>query len=122
MEGIYTEAAARPILHIAQNYILATGGILGGGIYTNHAGAVYDTIFDLPIQAPSEMADWLGREFLHPDGHPIFGAGVITSEKFQTKYENLFAIGGALGGDFVRERSLEGVALVSGFRVGEVLA
>ncbi len=121
VEGVYTEAAARSILHVAQNYILATGGILGGGISTDHNGGVYDPIFDLPIQAPAEMDGWLRREFLHPDGHPIFGAGVITGEKPQTNYENLFAIGGALGGDFVRERSLEGVALVTGFVVGEGL-
>jgi anaerobic glycerol-3-phosphate dehydrogenase len=68
------------------------------------------------------MADWLKREFLHSDGQPILGAGVLTSENFKTKYENLFAIGGALSGDFVRERSLEGVALVSGFHVAEMLA
>jgi glycerol-3-phosphate dehydrogenase subunit B len=122
IEAIYTEAAARPALHTAGNFILATGGILGGGIHTNHTGAVYDPIFDLPVQAPSEFVDWLQRDFLHPDGHPILGAGVLTSGNFKTEYENLFVIGSALPGDFVRERSLEGVALVGGYQVGEVLA
>ena len=95
IEAIYTESASRPIQHTARNFILATGGILGGGISTNHTGAVYDPIFDLSVQSPSDMADWLQREFLHPDGHPILRAGVVTSENFQTKYENLFAIGGS---------------------------
>ena len=122
IEAIYTESAARPTLHTAQNFVLATGGILGGGIQTNHSGAVYEPIFDLPVQAPADMADWLKREFLHSDGQPILGAGVLTSENFKAKFENLFAIGGALSGDFVRERSLEGVALVSGYHVGEMLA
>ena len=120
IETVYTEAAARPMPHTAKNFILATGGILGGGIHSNHTGAVYDPIFDLPLQSPEKEA-WLRREFLHPEGHPIFGSGIVAGDRFQTEYENLFAIGNALAGDFVRERSLEGVALMSAFQVGEVL-
>jgi len=46
--------------------------------------------------------------------------GLASPTKFWSLYS--FAIGGALSGDFVRERSLEGIALVSGFHVGEMLA
>jgi glycerol-3-phosphate dehydrogenase subunit B len=122
IEVVFTEAAARSTPHFANNFIVATGGILGGGIYTDHTGAIFDPIFDLPLQAPLEINAWLRREFIHPNGHPIFATGVITDGKFQTGYENLFAIGNALPGDFVQESSLEGVALVSAFRVGEVMA
>jgi glycerol-3-phosphate dehydrogenase subunit B len=122
IEVIYTDAAARPLPHTADNYILATGGVLGGGISTNHTGAVYDPIFDLPLQAPLEVNEWLKRDFLHPEGHPILGAGVRTNENFKTRYDNLFVIGGGLAGDFVRERSLEGVALISGYQIAEVLS
>jgi anaerobic glycerol-3-phosphate dehydrogenase len=38
-------------------------------------------------------------------------------------FENLFAAGTTLaGGDYVRERSLDGVALVTGYSVGEAVA
>jgi anaerobic glycerol-3-phosphate dehydrogenase len=67
------------------------------------------------------MNEWVFQDFLQPDGHPIFSAGIEINQNFQTEYENLFAIGSALSGDFVRERSLEGVALVSGYHVGEFL-
>jgi anaerobic glycerol-3-phosphate dehydrogenase len=83
---------------------------------------VNDPIFDLPIQSPQEMGHWLKRDFLDPEGHPIFSAGLETNQDFRTSIENLYSIGGALFGDFVRERSLEGVALVSAYKVAEVLA
>jgi glycerol-3-phosphate dehydrogenase subunit B len=118
---VFTEAAARSVPHSAQNFVLATGGILGGGIYTNHTGAVYDPIFNLSIQSPATQQDWLDREFLHPKGHPIFQAGVRVDHNFCTEIDNVYAIGNSLAGDFVRERSLEGVALVSSYRIAEVL-
>ena len=68
------------------------------------------------------MDDWFSRAFLHPDGHAIFQSGVRVDENFRTQFGNLYAIGGVLAGDFVRERSLEGVALVSAYQAGEVLA
>jgi len=122
INAVFSEAAARNTLHLAQNYILATGGILGGGIYTDHTGRVSDPIFNLPIQAAPEMSTWFAREFLHPDGHPIFRTGISSDEKLKTEFDNLFVIGNALAGDFIRERSLEGVALVSAFQIGEILA
>jgi glycerol-3-phosphate dehydrogenase len=121
IESIYTESASRPQKHTARNFILATGGILGGGISSNHAGKVYDPIFDLQVKSPPDFMDWAHREFLHPDGQPIMSAGVQVRQNFQTEYENLYAIGGTLSGDFVRERSLEGVGLVSGYHVAEIL-
>jgi glycerol-3-phosphate dehydrogenase subunit B len=121
IEAIYTETASRPLKHTAQNFILATGGILGGGISTNHSGEVYDPIFDLLVKSPPDLTEWAHSDFLYPDGHPIMSAGVQVQQNFQTAYDNLYAIGSALSGDFVRERSLEGVALISGYYVGEIL-
>ena len=38
-------------------------------------------------------------------------------------YTNLYAVGGALANcDPIRERSLEGIALTTGFRVAEIIA
>jgi glycerol-3-phosphate dehydrogenase subunit B len=122
IEAVLTEAAARPSMHTAQNFILATGGILGGGISTNHAGAVYDPIFNLSVEPPIKGSEWAQQDFLEPEGHPIFGVGSQPNEKFQTEFQNVFVIGGSLAGDFVRERSLEGVALISAYQVAEVLA
>jgi glycerol-3-phosphate dehydrogenase subunit B len=122
IESIYTEAAARPTYHHAQNFILATGGILGGGIMTNPKGEVFDPIFDLQVLTPKEEGIWLEQNILDTSGHSVMSSGVQTDEHFNTGYENLYAVGGVLVGEFIRERSLEGIALVSGYQVGETLS
>jgi len=41
----------------------------------------------------------------------------------QVIYQNLYAVGGVLGNcDPIRERSLEGIALATGFTVAEILS
>ena len=87
-------------------------------------------VFNLPVSAPEEQAQWLEREFLGLAGHPIYRSGLIVDSSFRpiaqsddTLFENLFAAGTTLaGGDYVRERSLDGVALVTGYSVGEAVA
>ena len=48
---LWSEAPSRQIAHHAQTYVLATGGILGGGISVN-AGYAQEAIFDLPMTTP----------------------------------------------------------------------
>ena len=127
---VSTEAAARNKAHRASSFILATGGILGSGIFADHAGKVSEVVFNLPVSAPEEQAQWLEREFLGLVGHPIYRSGLTVDSSFRpitqsddTLFENLFAAGTTLaGGDYVRERSLDGVALVTGYSVGEAVA
>jgi glycerol-3-phosphate dehydrogenase subunit B len=122
IEGVWIQSAARPTLHRAQTFILATGGFLGGGFQTDFTGYAQETVFDLPLKAPAGRLDWFRREFLHPQGHPIFQAGLRVGADFRTGLENVYAVGSALAGDFLRERSLEGVALATGIRVGAGLS
>lgn len=112
---VVSKSASRFRSHAARHFVLATGGILGGGIRTSHTGYAQETIFDLPVNAPERSA-WLQRAFAHPDGHAIFSAGVHTDSNFRTERPNLFAVGGMLGGgDFVRQLAREGVALLSAY-------
>jgi glycerol-3-phosphate dehydrogenase subunit B len=132
--AVYTEAAARRKSHRYDQYVLATGGILGGGITTNHKGEVTEVVFDLPVTAPTSRLDWFARSFLDQVGHPIYRSGLTVDDQFQpvgrqsangnrrTVYDNLYAAGGALAhAELIRERSLEGVALATGYVVGEML-
>jgi glycerol-3-phosphate dehydrogenase len=120
--GAWTEAASRPLYHQSQNFVLATGGFLGGGFTAHISGYAKENCFDLPLVAPGDKSVKLEREFLHPKGHPIFKMGIKPGKQFHTSFGNLYAVGNGLLGDFLRERSLEGVALVSGYLVGETLA
>jgi len=127
--AVYTEAAARQRAHRREQYVLATGGILGGGITTNHQGEIKEAVFNLPVSGPKNHQDWFGRSFLDSAGHPIYRTGLDVDDHFhprngdhQPLYDNLFAAGGTLAHcETIRERSLEGVALATGYVVGESL-
>jgi glycerol-3-phosphate dehydrogenase subunit B len=126
--AVYSEAAARRQPHRAAHYILATGGILGGGVQTDYTGNVREAIFGLPLVAPQGRAAWFRQEFLGPEGQPIYQAGVAVDRAFrpvnggqQPLYANLRAAGTILAHcDPIRERSLDGVALATGYAAGRM--
>lgn len=127
---IWSEAAARQQEHRVERVLLATGGIAGGGIRTDHAGIVRETALDLPVRAPANRADWFAPRFLDPHGHAIYTAGVATDAHMrpigaanEVIYDNVAVAGAALGGaDTVRERSRSGVSLATGWAAGRILA
>ena len=122
IQWVETSTSARPLKHRAAKYLLATGGILGGGFNSNHLGRVWEVIFDLPLTVPQQRHQWFQPQFLDPQGHPVFRGGVAVNGDWQPLkgdgtpvYRNLWAAGGLLaGGDYIQERSLEGVAIASG--------
>jgi glycerol-3-phosphate dehydrogenase subunit B len=123
--AVLTEAAARPRRHRFEKYVLATGGILGGGITTNIDGEAREVIFDLPVNAPDSRLNWFKQHFMDKEGHPIYRAGLMVDESFQPVndgepiYENVYAAGTILAHcEVIRERSFEGVALATGYKVG----
>jgi glycerol-3-phosphate dehydrogenase subunit B len=127
--AVHTEAAARPQRHRAGRFILASGGILGGGIQADHQGRVREVIFDLPVQAPDGRLGWFKQDFLDRDGHPIYRAGLKVDERFRPVngsgpiYENLLVAGTTLAGcEVIRERSFDGVALATGYAAGRLAA
>lgn len=128
--AVYTAAAARPHPHRAEKYILATGGILGGGIVTNSYGEVKETVFNLPVTAPAKMLDWFHRDFMDSRGHPIYQAGLTVNEQWQPVngnaepvFDNVYAVGTTLAHcEVIRERSFEGVALATGFAAAQKMA
>jgi glycerol-3-phosphate dehydrogenase subunit B len=119
---VETETSARPLRHQASKFLLATGGILGGGFTGSSAGRLREDVFDLPLNAPDGRSEWIRSEFLDPRGQPIFQAGVTVNDNFQpvdanndVLYGNLWAAGGLLAhADPIRERSLEGLAIATG--------
>lgn len=120
---IESDASGRPLKHRAEKFLLATGGILGGGIQSDHTGKVWETIFGLPLVAPTNRGQWFRARFFDPQGHPIFRAGVAVNREFQPidangarVYENLWAAGNILAyADPILERALEGIALSTAY-------
>ncbi len=130
VNAVFSTAVTRLMAHQANKYILATGGILGGGTILPNNGYAQETVFGLPLSHPAPGKPWLEPQFLHDEGHAIFRAGVSVDESFRpvdgdnhTIFNNLYAVGNVLGNcDPIRERSLEGIALVTGYAVAECLA
>ena len=127
---IWSDAAARQKSHPAKYYVLATGGILGGGITTDENGDAQESIFGFPIDVTQIRSQWFQDNFLAQESHPIHSAGLDVNPELhpitngeQVIYQNLYAVGSVLGNcDPIRERSLEGIALATGFKVGENLS
>ena len=120
---VTSETSARPLRHHAANFVLATGGILGGGFDSDPAGRVWETIFELPLTAPQARDNWFHPRFLDERGHPVFRGGVTVNRAMQPidgdgalRFTNLRVAGSVLAGfDPIVERSMEGVAIASGF-------
>jgi len=130
IQAVFSEAAARHKSHAAEAYVLATGGLLGGGIHLTSAGYAQDTALGLPIPILTDRSSWHHETFLSHTPHPLHCIGHTVSTSFQPLdsqgapiYENLYAVGGCLGGfDPLHECSLEGISLVTGYLVGKRLA
>lgn len=130
IQWVETETGSRPLRHTARNYLLATGGILGGGIWADRRGHVKETVFDLPLTAPQTRAQWLRPLFLDRRGHPIFQGGVPVDDCFRPLdqagapvYGNLWAAGAILAHtDPIRERSREGIAITTGYAAANAVA
>lgn len=129
IEWVATETSARPLKHRAQAFLLATGGILGGGFDSDVNGRVWETIFHLPLTVPQKRPDWFRASFLDLQGQPVFQGGVTVGPDFrpvdetgQPIFANLYAAGSTLAHcDPILERSLEGTAVVSGTAAAQAI-
>jgi glycerol-3-phosphate dehydrogenase subunit B len=126
---VTTATSARPLKQSADYFLLATGGILGGGFNSDHRGRFWEVIFNLPLTVPQDRARWFRQQFLHPDGQPVFAGGIPVNAKLQpvdqngeAMYSNLWVAGGALAhADPIRERSLEGLAIATGMAAAQAV-
>lgn len=130
LSAVYTEAAAREQRHIAKRFLLATGGVAGGGVFTSHTGAVWEAALGLPVRAPASRGKWFASRLLDEQGHAIYRSGVMTDnqmrpldENDQVVYRNVAVAGAALADcDPVRERCYSGMAIATGWKAGQVLS
>ncbi len=129
IEWVETETSARPLKHRARAFLLATGGILGGGFESDVNGRVWEPIFNLPLTAPQKRSGWFRPAFLDPQGHPVFNGGVAVSPDFRPVdgagrplFANVWAAGGLLANfDPILERSLSGTAVVTGMAAAQAI-
>ncbi|MBN1965008.1 MAG: FAD-binding protein, partial [Anaerolineae bacterium] len=121
--GVAVHSVGRETVIRGDVFILATGGLYGGGIKSDDRGQMWEPIFDLPVAASEDRADWFRINLLDPAGHPVHEFGVTVDDHLRPleahgspAYRNLFAAGQLLAGiDTTRHDNAEGLDLASGF-------
>jgi glycerol-3-phosphate dehydrogenase subunit B len=123
--GIVVPNVVRDQTYRADTFILATGGLYGGGITSDYTGTLREAVFGLPLQTPTgSQDDWFAPQFLGQAGHPIYRAGVRANTQMQPVdasrrviLENVRLAGRLLACyDPLTEGSTEGVWLATAYR------
>ena len=123
VERVYVEKHGARIPYAADQYVLATGGLVGKGIGSDRE-RVYEPVFDCHVPHPEDRYDWFENEAF--GDHPFARFGVRTDEALRptasdgtVEFENLRAAGSVIGGyDFAAEKSGSGVSIATGYAAG----
>lgn len=112
----------------ADNYVLATGGIYGGGLKTDDTGKVWEPIFGLPIDHHTDRHQWFAGSFLSPTGQPVNRYGVKVNERFNPVNgtdiiaQNLYVVGSTIAGtEWTQGRTGDGVSISTAYQVAETI-
>lgn len=127
IERVFVEKNGAKIPNSADQYILATGGLVGKGVESNREG-VYEPIFDCHIPHAEDRYEWFDGDVF--GDHDFARFGVETDERLRPmgadggpEFENLRAAGSVLGGyDFAAEKSGSGVSIATGYAAGRSAA
>ena len=122
--GVVVPGVVREMTYRADTIILATGGLYGGGIASDHRGQMREVVFDLPLHVPGGLGDWFDPTFLSTQHHAVHEAGVRANALLQpidaeghVVLENVRVAGRALAGASpLAEGSTEGVWLATAYR------
>lgn len=122
-ESVYSENGNRRRTYAAETFILATGGLYGGGLLANGEG-VTEPIFQLPVQTPPDVLAWSNDQLLAAQAQPFAQFGIAVNGRLEpvdiagkTLLTNVKIIGRNLQGyDFSFEKSGNGVAVASGYQ------
>jgi glycerol-3-phosphate dehydrogenase subunit B len=127
---INIETASRLKALKADTFVLATGGLFGGGLQTDAAGRVWETIFNLPITADPNRHHWFTRSFFSSQGQPVTQYGVQVNQTFNPTNgsgtplaKNLYVAGAALAGaEWTRGRTGNGIAVTTAAAVAKLIS
>jgi glycerol-3-phosphate dehydrogenase subunit B len=123
VEQVIVEKHGAAVPHRADQYVLATGGLVGKGV-DSERGRVYEPVFGCHVPHADDRYDWF-----EPDAfgdHPCARFGVRTDGDLRptaadgsVEFENVRAAGSVLGGyDFPAEKSGSGVSIATGYAAG----
>ncbi len=125
--GVVIQSAGGPRTYSAGAVLLATGGVLHGGLVARQNGRIVESVFDLPIQAPASRGEWTTDLPLGAQPYASYGVRVDSdmrpiSDEGIPYFSNLYAAGGLLAGsDRAVEGSRQGIDLLTAHRAIEAI-
>lgn len=123
VQAVYTDRNNQKVPFHADQFVLATGGLVGKGIDSDRE-TVVEPVFDCHVPHPNDRYDWFVDEVF--GDHPFARFGVTVGDELRpldangtVEYENLRAAGGVLSGaNFPAEKSGSGISLATGYAAG----
>lgn len=123
VESVGVDRGGRVVPYAADQFVLATGGLVGQGLNSDRDGVV-EPLFDCHVSQPSDRYGWSEDEAFGDHQFARFGVEPDDEMRPQTadgdpEFDNLRAAGAVLGNyDYAAEKCASGVSLASGFRAG----
>ena len=127
IEEVYVERNGAKIPHGADQFVLATGGLVGKGVQSDRE-RVYEPIFDCHVPHDEDRYEWFTDGVFGDQPYARFGVRTDGELRPQTadgdaEFPNLRAAGSVLGGyDFAAEKSGSGVSIATGYAAGRAAA
>ncbi|MBD5552867.1 MAG: anaerobic glycerol-3-phosphate dehydrogenase subunit B [Desulfovibrio sp.] len=120
-EAVRLRSSGRETEQKADAFVIATGGIIGGGVILGQ-GSAHEAIFGLEIPVPADVDDWSSPEIF--GSHLVSRLGVkVASDLRHAALRNVYFCGRTLGGyDYAVEKSGHGVACATGWLAGQLAA
>ncbi len=124
IDHVVVDRNGTEIPHRADQYVLATGGLVGKGVRSERE-RVFEPIFDCHVPHPADRYDWFVDDVFGDQPYARFGLPVDRELRpldadDDLEFENLRAAGAVLGGyDFAAEKSGSGVSLATGYVAGQ---
>ena len=125
---VYVEKNGAEIPNAAEEYVLATGGLVGKGIHSDRHG-VSETVFDCHVPHDDDRYEWFDGHAFGDHAFPAFGVDTdgdlrpLAGDGETVELSNLRAAGSVLGGyDFAAEKSGAGVSIATGYAAGTAAA
>jgi glycerol-3-phosphate dehydrogenase subunit B len=125
IERVSVDRTGAAVPYAAEQYVLATGGLVGTGIESDR-DAVVEPVFDCHVAHPADRSAWAAGDAF--GDHPFARFGVDPDRQLRPcdeagmpTFANLRAAGSVLGNyDFAAEKSGSGVSLATGYRAGRL--
>ncbi|QCJ48281.1 glycerol-3-phosphate dehydrogenase subunit GlpB [Haloprofundus sp. MHR1] len=123
LQAVHVDQKRRKVPYHADEFVLATGGLVGKGIDSNRS-RVREPIFESYVPHPSDRYDWFDTDAF--GDHPFARFGVVVDDEMRVldrndapQFANLRAAGAVVGGaDGAAEKSSSGISLATGVVAG----